>query len=123
LVTRNSNVSLDILADKLRESSLPQFDIALSRSFRPPKPAPASALHIVEQWGVPAEEVWFVGDGVHDLECSRAAGTVGVLIRNTMGHHTVREMELEARGLHQLAFDDLHHFLQFLMDEKRSALS
>ncbi len=119
VVTRNSDVSLNILAEKLREADLRPFEYALSRTFRPVKPSPAPALHIVEKWQIPPAEVCFVGDGVHDLECSRAAGTVGVLIRNTKGHHSVRDAELEARGLHCHAFDDLHHFFSFLQEEER----
>ncbi len=120
VVTRNSDVSLDILAEKMREAQLQPFDFALSRSFRPVKPSPAPALHILDKWQVPAAEVCFVGDGLHDMECSRGAGTVGVLIRNAGDghHHSVRDAELEARGLHRHAFDDLHRFRSFLQEEE-----
>ena len=121
VVTRNSDVSLGILAEKMREAQLQPFEFALSRTFRPAKPSPAPALHIVDKWQVPAAEVAFVGDGIHDMECSRGAGTVGVLVRNAgpLHHHSVRDAELEARGLHCHAFDDLHHFRSFLEEEER----
>jgi HAD superfamily hydrolase (TIGR01549 family) len=118
VVTRNSDVSLNILAEKMREANLKPFEYALSRTFRPVKPSPAPALHILEKWQVPPQQCYFVGDGIHDLECSKAGGTVGILIRNTKGHHLVREVELEAKALHAHAFDDMAHFHAFLKDEQ-----
>ena len=41
---------------------------------RPLKPAPDSLLYVMEQLGVTADEVWYVGDSVQDIETARAAG-------------------------------------------------
>ena len=41
---------------------------------RPLKPAPDSLVYVMEQLGVTADEVWYVGDSVQDIETARAAG-------------------------------------------------
>ena len=41
---------------------------------RPLKPAPDSLLYVMKQLGVTADEVWYVGDSVQDVETARAAG-------------------------------------------------
>lgn len=41
---------------------------------RPLKPAPDSLLYAMEQLGVTADEVWYVGDSVQDVETAHAAG-------------------------------------------------
>jgi phosphoglycolate phosphatase-like HAD superfamily hydrolase len=70
VVTRNSDVTLQMLEEQLEQNKLPKcFDIALSRKFTPPKPHPAPALYIAKEWGFEPNELLFVGDGQHDLEC------------------------------------------------------
>ena len=41
---------------------------------RPLKPAPDSLLYAMAQLGVTADEVWYVGDSVQDVETAHAAG-------------------------------------------------
>ena len=41
---------------------------------RPLKPAPDSLLYAMEQLGVTADETWYVGDSVQDIETTRNAG-------------------------------------------------
>ena len=42
------------------------------------KPDPAPVLHAVEALGVPAADIWFIGDDIRDIQAARAAGTVSV---------------------------------------------
>ena len=42
------------------------------------KPDPAPVLHAVNALGVAAEDVWFIGDDVRDIQAAGAAGTVSV---------------------------------------------
>ena len=51
------------------------LDLAVGGSdARPLKPAPDSLLYVMEQLGVTADEVWYVGDSVQDVETAHAAG-------------------------------------------------
>jgi HAD superfamily hydrolase (TIGR01549 family) len=55
------------------------FDYELSRDFHPPKPAPDGAIEIAKAWGIPSENIIFVGDSGDDLKCGIAAGMKTVL--------------------------------------------
>ena len=51
------------------------LDLAVGGSdARPLKPAPDSLLYAMAQLGVTADEVWYVGDSVQDVETARNAG-------------------------------------------------
>ena len=51
------------------------LDLAVGGSdARPLKPAPDSLLYAMAQLGVTADEVWYVGDSVQDIETAHAAG-------------------------------------------------
>ncbi len=51
------------------------LDLAVGGSdARPLKPAPDSLLYAMAQLGVTADEVWYVGDSVQDVETAHAAG-------------------------------------------------
>ena len=51
------------------------LDIAVGGDgTRPLKPAPDNLLFAIEQMGVSAEEVWYVGDSVQDVQTARNAG-------------------------------------------------
>jgi phosphoglycolate phosphatase len=59
-----------------------KFDCVLGHSDGfPRKPAPESALHIVDQLGSARSSTWFVGDSGVDMQTASAAGmrAVGVL--------------------------------------------
>lgn len=57
------------------------FNPALARCFTPPKPSPASLLHICTQWDISPHEVVMVGDSPpDDIACGNAAGAVTILI-------------------------------------------
>lgn len=52
-----------------------------SREGRPRKPDPAAALEIADAWGLPPEQIQYLGDTDTDMQTGRRAGmfTVGVL--------------------------------------------
>ena len=51
------------------------LDLAVGGSdARPLKPAPDNLLYAMAQLGVTADEVWYVGDSVQDVETARNAG-------------------------------------------------
>lgn len=51
------------------------LDLAVGGSdARPLKPAPDGLLYAMAQLGVTADEVWYVGDSVQDVETAHAAG-------------------------------------------------
>jgi HAD superfamily hydrolase (TIGR01549 family) len=57
------------------------FNPALARCFTPPKPSPASLLHICSHWGIEPHEVVMVGDSpADDIACGNAAGATTILI-------------------------------------------
>lgn len=115
VITRNSSASLDQLRQEMERHDLHHADmIFLGREFVPFKPDPAPALHVLQKkWGLSEgqhDEVWFVGDGEHDLLCAHRAKCVPVLILNKGDHdpkHVAHQKHLEQLGLHKLAFDDL----------------
>jgi len=78
IVTRNNEDTLAAFLAHAQRSFAP----ALDRSFWPPKPHPAALLHVLDQWQLPAEHVWMVGDGRHDLDAARAAGCRFALIKH-----------------------------------------
>lgn len=69
LVTRNNARTIQALSGLLAY----EFSPSLDRSFEPCKPDPAALLHIVDVWGVSADEVVMVGDSRQDLDAARAA--------------------------------------------------
>lgn len=137
VVTRNSQVHLDVLHEHLEQAhGLPPFAIAVGREFKPVKPAPAPAVHVMKHMQVDDDPsaVWFVGDSADDLLCAQvtifhfwalesskslvlqAAHCVPVLVRNL--HPDVEERYLahargvEQLGLHQLAVDTMEDLLR-----------
>ena len=65
----------------------------------------------MKKLSVEPREVWFVGDGIHDLEAARAAGCVPVLVRN-VNHDkekcfVAHQLGLEEKSIHEKAFDNL----------------
>ncbi len=122
-MTRNSDLTLKMISEQLAKHNLRDFEIALSRSFLPTKPHPAPALHIAKAWSADPSELFFVGDGEHDMCCSFEAGTVGVLVRNSKHDAVFVETDLEKKQLHKFAFDDLSGFQSFLMSQIDSSVS
>lgn len=79
LITRNVKESVA----HFHSSVFPHkaFQPALARCFTPPKPSPASLLHICSQWGIAPQEVVMIGDSpADDIACGNAAGAVTILI-------------------------------------------
>lgn len=57
------------------------FDAVMGREDGPAKPD-AHGIHMMcNTFGVAPHETLMVGDYIHDLECARAAGAVGVLMK------------------------------------------
>ena len=78
IITRNARPRVDQLIALLDDHP---FWPILDRSFWPPKPDPASLLHVVERWGgQPSGSFWMIGDSSHDLDAARAAGVMDALI-------------------------------------------
>lgn len=80
LITRNVKESVAHFHESVFPIKEP-FQPALARCFTPPKPSPASLLHICGAWGIAPHEVAMVGDSpADDIVCGNAAGAVTILI-------------------------------------------
>ncbi|MBI2382428.1 MAG: D-glycero-beta-D-manno-heptose 1,7-bisphosphate 7-phosphatase [Gammaproteobacteria bacterium] len=60
------------------------------------KPAPGMLNAILRRYGVPAHEVFFVGDKNEDVECALAAGCKPVLVRTGKGERSLLKGGLPA---------------------------
>jgi HAD superfamily hydrolase (TIGR01549 family) len=76
LVTRNSRANV---ATVLARHGL-RLDHAFSREDGPIKPDPRSLLLACDALGMGRDDVWMIGDGVHDIEAAQAAGIRSVWI-------------------------------------------
>lgn len=107
IVTRNAESGVKIFIEHLcqfdtRYSDGGGFACILTRSFTPFKPHPAAVHHICEQWGVPTNNVVFVGDGRDDMLCGREAGAMTVLLRNNSNGHLAELADTVVDSLHEL---------------------
>lgn len=76
-----------------------RFDIILGqRDAVPRKPDPAGAWEIARHWGLPPEEILFIGDTATDMDTATAAGMIPVGVR--WGFRS--EAELVAHGARHL---------------------
>lgn len=99
IVTRNLHPRVEQLHALLGDH---RFDPVIDRSFLPPKPHPASILHIVSHWGITPATAWMVGDSSHDLHAARGAGVSGVLIRHADNAHEEPHADLVIDRLDEL---------------------
>jgi D-glycero-D-manno-heptose 1,7-bisphosphate phosphatase len=58
------------------------------------KPRPGLFLEAIERFGVPASEVWAVGDQARDLQAAAAAGCRPILVLTGKGQSTVQRNDL-----------------------------
>lgn len=78
LVTRNAMRSVEHLCERFAL----RFDAVLTREFPFLKPHPGPILHILEDWGMPADRALVIGDYLYDLESGRAAGALTCFFHN-----------------------------------------
>jgi len=107
IVTRNAESGVKVFIEHLcqfdtRYTGGGGFACILTRSFTPFKPHPAAVHHICEQWGVPTNNVVFVGDGRDDMVCGREAGAMTVLLRNNSNGHLSPLADTVVDSLHEL---------------------
>ena len=128
VITRNSHVSVRLLNEKLELRGVQPFaeHLGLGREFKPHKPAPDSALHICKLWKMDEEArktIWFIGDGIHDIQCAISAGITACLVRNAGEEHESKHVdhtrELETQKLHQHVFDDMTQILAFFRENMK----
>lgn len=86
---RNRGLRVGVLTRNKRENALRVaqkhaliFDAVLGREDGPAKPDAQGILSLCKQFLVEPEQTLMVGDYIHDLECARAAGAIGVLMRS-----------------------------------------
>jgi len=88
-VLRKAKINIGILTRNRRHNALAiaqkhglQFDAIVDRDDGPVKPDAFGVLEICRQFGVTPEETLLVGDYLFDLLCAKAAGAIGVLLKN-----------------------------------------
>lgn len=75
------------------------------------KPKPGLILQARERWAFQPEETWFVGDSLRDLQTADAAGCLGALVLTGHGAETAPRVKDHPH------FNDLAHFVDFLLDD------
>ncbi|MDD5728350.1 MAG: HAD family hydrolase [Victivallales bacterium] len=83
IITRNTTRSTDALLTKLQVRFFP----VLTREFPYIKPAPEPVFHILDAWGIKAEECLMVGDYIHDIQAANAAGVRSCYFKNPDVRH------------------------------------
>lgn len=88
-ILRERGIRSGILTRNLRENALSvsrrhglEFDGVVGRDDGPPKPDAFGVHHLCRQFDVLPEHTLLVGDYLHDMQCARAAGAVGILLMN-----------------------------------------
>lgn len=78
IVTSRTRSELSLV---FRNSSLARFfsTVICADETPEPKPSPAPLLIYMEQTGAAPEDILYVGDSEHDMECARRAGTHSAL--------------------------------------------
>lgn len=80
-----------------------QFDIILTREFKPNKPHPAPILHCLKQWNLTPDEVIMIGDDDNDIHSGLACGTRTCLIND----HNESSLQPTYRVKHMLEVLDI----------------
>jgi D-glycero-D-manno-heptose 1,7-bisphosphate phosphatase len=75
------------------------------------KPAPGLLLQAQERWSFKAEETWFVGDTVRDMQAAKAANCKGALVLTGYGAGIAHEVPDRPH------FADLPGFVSFLLEQ------
>jgi HAD superfamily hydrolase (TIGR01549 family) len=86
---RRQGVRVGVLTRNTRENAMRvaekhdlAFDGILGREDGPAKPDAHGILSLCRQFCVEPGQTLMVGDYVHDLQCARAAGAIGVLMKS-----------------------------------------
>jgi HAD superfamily hydrolase (TIGR01549 family) len=86
---RNRGLQIGVLTRNKRENALRvankhdlAFDAVLGREDGPAKPDAFGLLSLCKKFFAEPHETLMVGDYIHDLECARAAGAIGVLMKS-----------------------------------------
>ncbi len=86
---RSLGLQVGVLTRNKRENALRvanmhdlSFDAVLGREDGPAKPDVFGLLSLCKQFFAEPQETLMVGDYIHDLECARAAGAIGVLMES-----------------------------------------
>lgn len=83
------------------------------------KPKPGLLLQLSRKYGVPLDDVPFVGDSVTDVEAALAVGARAILVRTGGGSEA--ETMIAERGLNAEVFADLAAVVDALISEAGSA--
>ena len=75
LLTRNSRT---VVVEVLKKLNL-HFNPVICREDAPPKPKPHGLLRIAKEWGLPPQNLAYVGDYLFDLQAARAANMKAIL--------------------------------------------
>lgn len=119
LVTRNASSSVDVFHSSIW--SLTPFEPALSREFKPYKPAPDALLHICKLWGCDPGEVIMVGDSAKDdVVSGNRAGAITVLLDSGRTKAWAEDFgvdELPEEMVPHFVCDNMHDFVTLLKSE------
>ena len=77
------------------------------------KPAPGMANQLLEYFGANANETWFVGDSLSDIECALNAGCQPALVLTGKGEKTSKKTNLPKETP---IFKDLASFVDQLLN-------
>lgn len=83
------------------------------------KPKPGLLLQLSRKYGVPLDNVPFIGDSARDVEAALAVGARAILVRTGAGIEA--EVDLAARGLDVEVFADLAAVVDELIRESGRA--
>ena len=75
------------------------------------KPKPGMIINAQKDWGFDLKNTWMVGDAVRDMEAASAAGCKTAIVRTGKGEESAATLPALA------AFDNLAHFVSFLLDD------
>jgi HAD superfamily hydrolase (TIGR01509 family) len=117
---REAGIGIGILTRNRRSNALAvaekhglKFDAVVDREDGPVKPDAFGVLEICRQFGVRPAETLLVGDYLFDLLCAKAAGAIGVLLKN---HEQADEFAEHA----DFTIEKIDQILQIIEDKKDS---
>jgi len=119
LVTRNAGTSVDVFHQSIWTHA--PFEPALSREFKPYKPAPDALLHICKLWGCEPGEVIMVGDSAKDdVVSGNKAGAITVLLDSGRTKAWAAEFgvnKLPDEMVPHFVCENMHDFVMLLRSE------
>lgn len=87
ICTRNIQRPVDHLINKFLPLECANFDIIITRDFRPTKPNPDPLLHIAEKLNLTPSEIIMVGDSLDDMKSGHDAGCTTILLKNHINEY------------------------------------